>query len=450
MGFIGDQENQGYSPRYIGNYLKAVRSWANWCGIRLVRTKISNSNHTPTLIDEQVPTIDQVSEIRSNASSRGRICVGVIAYGGQRPEVLGHQRIEDGLRLRDFPELDIENLEFKKVPALVVIRAEISKAGHTYRTFLPEPTCRDIEVYLKTRRAKGEELDLESPLVAVTSSHIAKGQRTRNGRVSRHLVTAIISRDIRKAMRPRFDYRPYVLRSFFSTRLLLAVSEGVLDNNYRIYWMGHTGNMSARYSTNKAMLPDDLIESMRLAYQRATPYLVGGGTDEDALRRKMLLDAARLYGLPDNQVQQIEQILDDASSVDDAIREITRSGIAILPSRETQKQIKNGYGLSHGDYVFVNSNEQLAKYLKEGYEFVREVSSESSEESIDDETWIMPNGRTLSDGEKVYAVVKEDGSIEMRGNPNQLNSIEEELLELGVSLDKIDSGPRYLLRKKKS
>jgi hypothetical protein len=105
--------------------------------------------------------------------------------------------------------------------------------------------------------------------------------------------------------------------------------------------------------------------------------------------------------------------------------------------------------LSHGDYVFVNSNEQLAKYLKEGYEFVREVSPESSKENIDDETWIMPNGRTLSNGEKVYAVVKEDDSIEMRGNPNQLNGIEEELLELGVSLDKIDSGPRYLLRKKK-
>ncbi len=208
--------------------------------------------------------------------------------------------------------------------------------------------------------------------------------------------------------------------------------------------------MSAHYSTNRNNLPEDLIESMRKAYQKTLPYLVGGGRDEDALRRKMLIDAARLYGLPDNQVQQIEQMLGNADSVDDAIREITRAGITIIPSVESQKKARVELELSHGDYVFVNSGAQLAKYLNDGYEWVREVSPEASKDSIEDETWVMPDGRTLSNGEKVYTHVNSDGSIEMRGTPDKLNGIEEELVELGISLDKIDSGPRYLLRKKRT
>jgi hypothetical protein len=97
-------------------------------------------------------------------------------------------------------------------------------------------------------------------------------------------------------MRPTYRYRPYVLRSYFSTRLLVAVSDGVLDNNYRGYWMGHKGQMSARYSSNKAMLPDDLIENMREAYNRSLRSLLEGTLNEDTLRRKQMLDTARILG----------------------------------------------------------------------------------------------------------------------------------------------------------
>jgi hypothetical protein len=277
MGFIGELEQKNYAPKYINNYAKILTSWAKWNRVNLVRKiKISNRNHTPTLVNEKVPTIKQVAEIKSNASSRGRISIGATAYSGLRPEVLGHPRYEDGLKLGDLPELDIETLEFNVTPPQVIVRRELSKAGHTYRTFLTPSTCRDIHVYLKRRRDLGEELKHESPLVAVASSHRKKGQHMVQGRTSGHIVSAVVSRDIRKAMRPTYNWRPYVLRSYFSTRLLLAVSEGTLDNNYRIYWMGHTGNMSATYSTNKARLPDDLVENMRAAYQRCVPYLFMG------------------------------------------------------------------------------------------------------------------------------------------------------------------------------
>ena len=355
ISFVGEQERAGYAPGTIGNYLKSVRSWANWHGVELVRKiKISNRTSTPTLDDEVVPTVQEVQYIRSAASARGRICVGGIAYGGLRPQVLGHQKIVDGLKLRDLPELDIEALKFTEVPTLVVVRQVLSKAGHKYRTFFPKEICRDIIAYLK-RRAQGEELNRDSPLVAVTHA-----QRNRGGRAIRkslHIVTAVVSRDIRAAMRPTYSYRPYVLRSFFSTRLLIAVSDGVLDNNYRIYWMGHQGAMSAKYSSNKARLPDDLIENMREAYKRCRPYLLGG-VSEEKRRMQALIDFARVQGFPPEFLNRLQEIQKRSETFEEFMEEHDRL------VREREKKTEN---------AIVTGEDEMLRMLNQGWDLIKEI-----------------------------------------------------------------------------
>ena len=455
MAFANQLALEDLAPTYINNRLKPLRSWAKYNGKPIIRDiKVGNRNLTPSLDDEQVPTPEQVSDIRSNASLRGRICVGAIAYSGLRPEVLGHQHYEDGLRLGDLPELSIENLDFTKTPTQVVVRAELNKAGHTHRTFFPESTCRDIIAYLKVRKGQGEALTKDSPLIAVSSSHAYKGQRLTRGRTgTRHVVSAIVSRDIRNAMRPTYTQRPYVLRSYFSTRLAQAIADRVLDNSYRTYWMGHKGTMSAHYSTNRALLPDDLIENMRQAYTRCLPYLLGAGADDETRRKKSAQDTLKilraLNQLDDEQISSIEKILESSESVDDAIRLISDSGIAVMPSKSEQKKIRDEHDLSHGDYVIVSSAEKVAEYLQSGWEWRGAISPESPKADVDDEKWELPEGVTLSNGDKFYAFVKEDGTVEMRGNPSTLNGIEEELLQQGIQMSKIEPGPRYLLKKKK-
>jgi len=353
ISFVGGQEREGYAPGTIDGYLKSVRSWANWHGVELVRKiKISNRDSTPTLDDEQVPTPEQVKYIRSAASPRGRICVGGLAYGGLRPQVLGHQKLVDGLKLGDLPELDIEDLKFKAVPTLVVVRTELSKAGHKYRTFFPEETCRDILAYLERR---DDELTEASPLVAVTSGYRKRGLGA--DKKSLHLVAAVVGRDIRSAMRPTYDLRPYVLRSFFCTRLLLAVSDGVLDNNYRVYWMGHQGTISARYSSNKAVLPDDLIENMREAYKRCRPYLLGSPVSEEEMRKKQLLDTARLLGFEEEKLLKLKEILARGKSVDEAVEEFRRL------SEEPAKEHRVATG-----------EPEMLRMLEEGWELVQELN----------------------------------------------------------------------------
>jgi len=363
MAFVGSQEEKGYAPGTIENYVKSVKSWANWNGVTLVRKiKISNSGSTPTLDLEGVPAVHEVHDIRSSGSPRGRVCVGGVAYGGLRPESLGRQHVKDGLKLGDLPELDIEKLEFTKVPTLVVVRPEISKAGHTYRTFFPSETCRDIMAYLHKRRAKGEELTKDSPLVAVNPAMRRRGWRGRNGTESRHIVTTVVSRDIRSAMRPVYGYRPYVLRSYFSTRLLMAVSDKLLDNHYRVYWMGHTGEMSARYSSNKAILPPELIESMREAYRRSLKYLVGGNLSEEEVKKKQMLNTARLLGFGEKKMQLLTEILARSRTADDAMEEF----------RNLQEQTTP----NNGSYDVVEGEAVLLERLAEGWTLERELNGD--------------------------------------------------------------------------
>jgi len=326
ISFVGEQERAGYAPGTIDNYLITLRSWANWHGVRFVRQiKVSNRKSTPTLDDEMVPHVFQVQDIRSRATPRGRICVGGMAYGGLRIEVLGHQYLRDGLRLGDLPELDYGTLKFEATPTLVVIRPELSKSKHKYRTFFPKETCDDIILFLQKRVSHGEVLTERSPVISV-NPNLNRGQwgHGRDDVEDRHIRATSVSRDIRSAMQPNYSYRPYVLRSYFSTRLLLAVSARALDNNYRVYWMGQKGSMAARYSSNKAALPDDLIEDMRAAYSRSRRYLLGDPVNDESMKRNQMLVTARMLNFGEERMAKIREALERASTVDEVLEEFQK------------------------------------------------------------------------------------------------------------------------------
>lgn len=69
-------------------------------------------------------------------------------------------------------------------------------------------------------------------------------------------------------MRPRFEWRPYVLRAY-DTQLLIAESRGKIAHDFRVFFMGHKGSIEAKYTTNKGILPKSLISEMREAFKRS-------------------------------------------------------------------------------------------------------------------------------------------------------------------------------------
>ena len=61
--------------------------------------------------------------------------------------------------------------------------------------------------------------------------------------------------------------------------MLVAEARGKIAHDFHVFWMGHTGGMQSRYTTNKGMLPDVLMDEMRAAYARAEPMLAPAGAN---------------------------------------------------------------------------------------------------------------------------------------------------------------------------
>ena len=80
-----------------------------------------------------------------------------MALSDVHAEVLGNYLGNDGLRVKDFPDLKIDgnHVEFERIPTMVVVRAEFSKAGHRHLTFPGEEGWHYLKNYLEERIVEG-------------------------------------------------------------------------------------------------------------------------------------------------------------------------------------------------------------------------------------------------------------------------------------------------------
>lgn len=343
--YVGEKEGRS-APTYLRGILRAVKSWLNFMGKPLKRhIKIRMSNARPTVENEKVPTQDELRRIVLAASLRDRVCTILMAHSGVRPQVMGSYMGDNGLRLGDIPELKIGRSEvtFEKTPALVRIPAVLSKAGFQYITFLSEEGCTYLKEYIDSRMRGGENITEGSPVVTAKIS-------------TKPFITSInISDAIRKPIRAAgFKWRPYVLRGYFDTQLLLAESKGFVAHDYRVFWMGHTGSMEARYTTNKNRLPSDLVEDMRSSYRKCEKYL-----------STMMTASAE-----NNMVSYLRSnLLLAVGYKQEVIDELDITG---MTEEDFQKMLKDkvvGNMAGNGHRQRVVQVDDVDKFIEQGYEF---------------------------------------------------------------------------------
>jgi integrase len=347
LDFIDDEEQQGKAGSFIETSIKAVRSWLDFNGVQMTyKVKIRGARQTPTLQDERVPTQDELRRILHAAIPKDRCSCVLMAHSGLRPEVLGNYLGTDGLRIKDFSELRIQgkDLAFETIPTLVTVRPELSKSRRQYFTFLSEEGCEYLVEYLKERMQNDEVLNGDSDIIAPKV------------RTKAFIRSINIGDGVRKAIRTAgFKWRPYVLRAYFDTQLLLAESKGKITHPYRQFFMGHIGDIEARYTTNKGRLPKDLIEDMREAYKRCQPYLqttkAGAGEEElkASFRRQLLL----LTGMKEDEMDKLN------------INDMTDEEIQDILKRRLPRAIMN-----NGNRQKVVPTEEVETFITQGWEFV--------------------------------------------------------------------------------
>jgi hypothetical protein len=282
-----------------------------------------------------------------NSPPQTRCACALIAQSGLRPEVVGNYDATDGLTVGDLPELKVEgsSITFLKIPTMVIVRRELSKAGHQYFTFLTREGCEYLQEYLTQRIRSGEVIDPSSPLVAPEKS-------------GRHFTRAsLIGRLVRKRLRQcNIQARPYDLRHTFATQLMLAERQGLILRDYRVFFMGHKGDVENRYTTNKHTLPENIVEDMRASYARSQRFLQSEGPFPEAhsLRDETYKRMLILAGFDEKEIaeEKILELSDDQIALKAREKLFTcvfgeERGQKIVPLDRLEEYLTKGWTCEH-------------------------------------------------------------------------------------------------------
>ncbi|MEM2123399.1 MAG: site-specific integrase [Candidatus Bathyarchaeia archaeon] len=363
--FVRRLEREGKAGSYIARFKKTLHSWLSYNGLNVrLKVNIAKEYDTPTIASERVPSKEEFDRIIRMASPRGRVSIALMAFSGLRPESLGDYTGNDGLKLGDFVEAEVSEgvMEFEKVPTMLMVRRGLSKARHQYFTFVPEQVITYIQEYLAERVKLGEKLSRDSPLLGFDPRGLGRNNFLR---------TTLVTRDIKEAiLRAGFDWRPYVLRAYFDTNMIIAESKGKISHPYLQFLMGHKGDIEARYSTNKGVLPPDMIEDMRKTYKECEPFLM---TSAKPLEEVSVIKEAKIEALKSiaKSLLGIDLIEVKIAKEKELGRELSKDEELELFEDELKK-LREG---KHNPQRIVRE-EELERYLGEGWQFVSVLPSQ--------------------------------------------------------------------------
>ncbi|MCL4518687.1 MAG: site-specific integrase, partial [Thaumarchaeota archaeon] len=308
ISLVSEMKKEGKAGSYIHSNVKAIKSWLSFNDIEIKnKIRIEGASDTPTLKNERVPTKEELKRIFNAANLQQRVACGMLAHAGLRPESLGDYEGDDGLKVSDFVEIEIrprkKEVQFKKLPARFIIRKNLSKAGHEYFGFLTFEVAQYLKEYLESRMRDGEELRPDSPILTPKKdSHTKKA-------LDSHITSTNVGDMIRSAIRKAgFDMRPYVLRAYFDSQLLIAESKGNITKDYRAFFMGHKGDIEARYTVNKSQLPEEMIEDMRASFKRSVSFLQTQRNADEANDRKTQREDLLVAVLPNISKAEMDKL----------------------------------------------------------------------------------------------------------------------------------------------
>ena len=353
--YAADLKREGRLDSYLVKTFGGLRSWLRARRVTFDAFPRLSPIRGVSLEKETTPSPDQLHTVLySGMSLRGRSSALFMAQAGLRPGVLGSYQARDGLTLGDLPELKLgKTPAISENPFVVRVPARLSKTRMAYTTFGTKELADTLLAYLKERGERGETLRMKSPVIAATALGMARGYAKDTGFLTTAGIVKEIREEIGKHVPAGVRWRPYVFRSYCSTRLMLAEGAGKITRDLREAILGHDTGVSGRYNVGKAWGPD-LLKEARMAYKRAEPYLLTTARaeegNENATRVIRLLLEAR--GVPSEKLDK----LDIGSMSDEEIVALIKT---VGASPGTEKKVQKAVPV-----------EEVPKLLEEGWEYV--------------------------------------------------------------------------------
>ncbi len=366
--YAADQKRAGLLDSYISKSFEGLKSFFRHHRVRFDHFPSLSPIRGASLSKERVPTQAELGLVLERLSQRGRVIALFLAHSGIRPGVLGAYGGEGGLTLGDLPELETgQSILIREVPFVIRVPAELSKTRRQYTTFGTEQLATALVAYLNSRRESGEKLSEISPVIAPGNLRGAAVRTRRDARYSRGFIAMKnVVREIQDVLHSSTPdgvrWRPYVLRSYCSTRLLLAEGQGKISRDLREAILGHDGGVSYRYNVGK-WWGEELLAEARREYASAAEFLETSTqtrTNVAAEFRRTLLAVA---GLTE---EEAAQHMNDSN---DEVLALLRNRLLEREAAIPKPSNGNGGGNGHGTQKPVALAE-AERLLSEGWTFV--------------------------------------------------------------------------------
>lgn len=303
--WIEAQRKAGRPDSYIATNWAAVRSFLKHEEAAPSWTPKLKVRFGTTIMTEVVPSPDQLRAVLDRTPiHRIRALILLLATSGLRLGVIG-TRFDppNGLRLSAFPDLEIDTPagpRFRRTPVRIDVAAELSKAGHPYFTYATDEAAEELLAYFGERISRGEELTRRSPAFAPEpkASHIHI-RRAPDGTpfLSEKGIADEIRRAFRKVQPAGVRWRPYVLRGFASSQMMMGESAQLMTRDTREFILGHAADIGRRYNLGKGRVRQDLEDQVRDQYSQLSDKCLRivkiseGGIDYRPILRVLLLGA---------------------------------------------------------------------------------------------------------------------------------------------------------------
>ena len=343
---------------YVRNLIFGIKKWFELNGVRVDWDQIELPTSTETREDDRAPTKEELKIGLNHANSaRDRAVIYCDTASGLRIGTLLSLRIGDvDLTYPDVARFTVERKRGRKFS-----NKRGGSQGKLFVSWITPEARTSLQQYLKEREAAGEKLTPESPLFTDTY-YQGKFLTVED-------YEGVWGRLLRRAGLAQKSHKWFILHIHTLRKYFRSNCVGV-DISYRERWMGHKG-LYLDMSYFKAEEQLHLNE-----YRKAIPHLTiyATSTDEKNLRKKMLIDFARMQGTPEDELKKLDEILARSKDLDEGIKEFRRFKEE-EEEEQPRKKIKTAYD-GNGKYLVAHDEDEMIQKLHEGYSLVQSLNND--------------------------------------------------------------------------
>jgi len=285
--------------------------------------------------EDRVPTKEELKTLMYHGSLKDKMITTFATSSGVRENTLGSLKVGD---------VDLETYEDVGV---VYVKPLAVKGRAKYVTCITPEAKKFLQQYLEYRERLGEKIGPESSLTDVS----VEGLRTRW-----HRLLKKAGKD--EKIRTYHVLRMHTLRKFFRTSMELA---GV-SKSFTEKMMGHKGYLDQAYFK-------PAVDQIVNGYRKAIPNLtIMEEVKYEQVRKRQLLDTARLLGFNEERLTRLEEALARAKNVDEAI-------VAFKKLKDPEIAENNGSYINGNGYrAKVIGEAELLAHVEQGWDVVKELN----------------------------------------------------------------------------